>query len=182
MKAEQTFFKYYKDLPQWAKGVVIVGGVAISALVAYTVIKKIKAASDAAKAKRNLKNASVDLKNLIKQGIKPSYPNSQYNAWVSQLVSQFDGCDFSATFYSNSIPFASDSFMVLAKIIKQLNNDADWLTLVQTYSIKKFDQCGWGTGDFEGDLYSAITNELSTKETSELNKILQTRNISYRVS
>lgn len=176
------FFSYYKELPPWAKGVVVIGGAAIVGLVAISVMRKVRGAADLAKAKRQLRSASTDLKALEQTGLRGSFPKSQYDAWASQLATQFGGCDASATFYSTSLPFASDSFILLAKIVKQMKNDADWLMLVTSYGVKTYDQCGIGNGDFTGDLYAAIADELTTKETAELNKLLQERKISYRVA
>ncbi|MCE5295091.1 MAG: hypothetical protein LLF94_10840 [Chlamydiales bacterium] len=176
------FFSYYKELPQWAKGVVVIGGAVVVGLIGISVVRKLRGVSDIAKAKRQLRNTNNDLKALEQTGLRGSFPKSQYSAWASQLHTQFGGCDFSATFYSSRLPFASSSFIMLANIVKQLKNDVDWLSLVSEYGVKTYDQCGIGTGDFTGDLYAAISDELTAQETAELNKLLQERKISYRVT
>lgn len=176
------FYSYYKELPPWAKGVVVIGGAVVVGLIGITIVRKIRGVSDIAKAKRQLRSTNNDLKALEQTGLRGSFPKSQYDAWASQLHTQFGGCDFSATFYSGALPFASNSFILLAKIIKQIKNDVDWLSIVSSYGVRTHDQCGIGTGDFTGDLYAAIADELTAIETAELNKLLQERKISYRVS
>jgi hypothetical protein len=40
--ADNKIFKVYQELPQWAKGVVVVGGLVVTYIVGSTVYKKVK--------------------------------------------------------------------------------------------------------------------------------------------
>ena len=42
------FYQYYKDLPSWAKGVVVVGGGVVAYLAVTTIMRKIKQAKETA--------------------------------------------------------------------------------------------------------------------------------------
>jgi hypothetical protein len=161
--------------------VVVIGGLGVTYLFVSQLIKKIKADANAAKARESIANVKGDLKAIIDSGVQPTFSPSQYDAWASEILDVFVGCDFSATFYSGSLPFASNSFMKLVSIIKQMKNDADWLSLIKSFDIKTWDDCGWWTGNVSGDLYYGISNELTQPEIDELNVLLQSHGITYKI-
>lgn len=175
-------YEYYKGLPTWGKGVVVIGGLAVTYLFASQIISKIKEDAARRKAEKNLKNANSDLNNALNNGQSLTYGQSQYDAWVSQIVNQFKGCDASCTFMpEHSLICATDSFKLIANIIKSMKNDADWLNLVTTFKIQSYDDClSWINDKVSGDLYTCVTNELSNDERKALNKVLKKSNITYQ--
>jgi hypothetical protein len=42
-------FSWYKDLPLWARGAVVVGGLGVAVYTVYSVVKAIEASANAAK-------------------------------------------------------------------------------------------------------------------------------------
>lgn len=175
---------FYNDLPVWAKGVLAVGGVAIIYFTGKSLLKKLKAQGDTAKARETIRQQTADANQLAQQGMKPSYGSSQYNSWADGIKSQFDGCDISVNMVAPSWFRSSDlsgSGKYLANIFSKLNNDLDYLLLQKAYGIRTHDQCGWWTGDFTGNLSQAIADELENSEIQLLNKYLAQRGITYKI-
>lgn len=187
MKAGQRIFDYYKSLPSWAQGVVVVGGLAAVYFAGRGIIKKIKSQADLLKERETLKSVSSDLKKLISQGIKKSYSDSQYKTWSDQIEKQFSGCDWDEGLFKVNVPVIggwSGSGAKMYNILSQQKNDADFLALQEAYGIRKYDQCGpriFGiSGDFEGSLPQAVADELQEEEITVINKMLTGKKINYQ--
>jgi len=168
---------FYEGLPPWARGVVGVAG----GFVAYTTLSKILRKKSGT---QTVHDASTDLDQL-QQGttttppIRPTYTDTQYNAWAEQITKQFAGCD--PTYY---FPDGfSYSGRLINNIFKQLANSVDFLKLVTIYGVRKYDQCGvWPiSSDFEGSLFAAIEDELTEGERSRLTATLKSNGITYKV-
>jgi len=127
---------------------------------------------------------------LANQGITPSFQVSQYRTWVNAILQQFTGCDGSVakcpggwTGAINGTLSYSTSGKTVANIISTFKNDADFLSLQAAFEIRTYDDCGvW---PFNGSvknvtLSGAINNELITCEIEGLNKILASKNITYK--
>lgn len=140
----------FKQLPTWAKGLIavaVVGGTGFAAWKVYKVVqKRIQSKSNRMTAKESKK----ELQNLAEQGIKPTYSDSQFANWAQTLVQAFDGCGTGSE--------------KLYNIFGRMNNDADIHKLIETFGTRTFDKCGIGTGDFTGDLTSAIAYKFSGVE------------------
>ena len=172
-------YDYYKDLPSWAKGIVVVGGIAIVYFTSKSIIKRLRASASLKQAKATIEDSIVESKNLQHQGMRMSYSPSQYKSWADGLQKQFDGCDGIS---DNIIGVGwSKSGSYVSSIFGKLKNDVDWLELVKAYGIRTYDQCGWGTGDFTGNLNQAITDELDGRERIALNTMLSKQGIKYTI-
>ncbi len=178
--SKTNVYQFYTELPTWAKGVVIVGGLALTAMAGIGILNRIRKDAQQKDSKEAVLSAEAELKDTVKK-MPASYADSQYKGWAQQIQGQFDGCDFSSTLKVGKLIVASQSFVLLNNIIKKLNNNTDWLKLVTAYGIRTYDQCGWRTGEFTGDLYKAIQDELNKDEIEELNTTLKSRNITYKI-
>jgi len=187
--AQDKAFKIWSDLPQWAKGVIAVGGIAIAYFTVKGVIKLVKSGIESKDARRTQQEFKDDLQDLQNQGITPSYPTSQYSSWAAMIQTQFSGCDWKNNVFDMSDPLLgwagtfSESGKTVAAIFQKLNNNADFASLVTAYGTKTYDQCGtWPfAGDFTGNLFAAIQDELDQGERNELNTRLQRKGITYQV-
>jgi hypothetical protein len=169
--ANSGAYKVYSELPAWAKGVVVIGGIAIVYFTGRTIYKGIAKKADAKKDSQTVKDVKDEIKVNQQQGQKPTYPDSQYKAWADAIEKAFDGCDPLETAQNT-----------VNRVVRELKNNTDWLKLVDAYGVRTYDQCGWWMGSFTGNLYSAISDELDSAEKAYINKLLTERNISYKVS
>jgi hypothetical protein len=189
-------YDWYKELPSWGKGVVIVGGLGVVVYVGLKISKSITAKAAAAKANIEVTGFVSDLNNLQSQGINPSYQESQYKQWADSIQTQFTGCDPSLD-CNSSLNFSclsncsgsdwvkddscySDSGKIVYGILKQLNNDADFLALQTAWGIRSYTKHTWCGGDVPNvTLSAASADQLSTDEIGGLNLLLKSKSIKY---
>lgn len=170
-------YKYYKELPAWAKGVTVVMGAVVAVVLGKRVYQIVDNAILKAKAKKSLKDVSNEQRKLQASGVSASFPASQYKAWADSIQNQFDGCDVSAPVGDR----LSKSGTTLYEIITNFKNDMDFLELVKAFGTRTYDQCGWFTGDVENaTLYTAVTDELQSGEIKTINEALAKQGITYR--
>lgn len=186
--AKTKVIDYYKDLPSWAKGVVIVAGVGLFAYAGIKLAKVIFPSDAKKKQKESVDKVKKDIAALAKQGIKPTYNESQYIQWADSLAAQFEGCDFGQPLFPAGmnawLPVGftgwSASGAKLANIALKIKNDMDFAKLVSAYGVRTHDQCGYLTGNFTGSLPSAVSDELSQSEINTINKYLKAQKITYQ--
>lgn len=186
--AQNKAYEVWTGLPTWAKGVIAVGGIAVTYFAVRGIWKRIKLNAELEKARKTQQEFKNDLNNLARNGIKPSYAKSQYNAWADSIQKQFSGCDWNNNAFDMSDPLFgwagsfSGSGKVLVKILENLKNDADFAALNEAYGIRTYDQCGiWPFAtDFTGNLFQAVIDELDNGEINAINKRLAKKGIKYK--
>lgn len=163
-------FEYYKELPSWAKGVVVIGVLGIGYIIISKLYKGVKEQQKSADQRRTNQAQLEEKRNLENLGMRLTYPKSQYKAWADAIQTQLSGCD----------PL-EHSMTVIGNAIGKLKNDLDFLELSTAWGVSRtYDQCGWGMGDFTGSFQQAVNDELRTVEINILNKDLASKGISYR--
>lgn len=182
-KNKAQLIAYYKDLPPWAKGVIVVGSAVVVVYTVHAIVKALRDRKKTQDGQTNLVQYVKDLNEQIKNGVPPSYQESQYNQWAASILQQFTGCDASLVQCPDwlfSLGY-SDSGYVLAKICRQLKNDADFLCLQVAFGIKTYDACGIWNGDVGPvTLTGAVNDELNSCEVEGLNKILASQGLTYK--
>ena len=187
--ANNKIYQVYSELPSWAKGLVVVGGLAIVYFTAKSILKRVQQQASQKTAQETINTQKEEVKVLQEQGMQQTYRDSQYKTWADQIQKQFDGCDGSwgRTLLSFTPPTWlfntnwSNSGAMVANIFDKLKNDVDYLKLTTSYGIRTYDQCGLMTGDFTGNLQQAIDDELDEQERATLNKFLASKGITYKV-
>jgi hypothetical protein len=161
-----TTFKFYHDLPPWAKGVVIVGGGLVLYMVGYSAWNLIgKALAPAPPNLAEAQNAVSTVQSLAAQGETPTATSTQFQSWVNALVSIFNGC----------IHDPQD----LEQVYTNLNNDADIYELIATFGTQSITSClGFGGGTFS--LSQCMDKIISASEIENVNSILATKGITFR--
>lgn len=194
-KMTNKAMKIYSELPTWAKGTVVVGGIAITYFTARGIWKQIKKNIDAQNAQKSVAETKRDLKDLQNQGINPSYSSSQYLNWSDGIQKVFGGCDWgqpllSTLFDMNYNYFGlgdvawSGSGRYFSAIIDKMKNDADVISLSIAYGVRSYSKCSvlwglWGGGTSTGSLTQAVSDELNSDEIKTLNKMLAKKGIKF---
>src|SRR5882757_3604324 len=150
-------YKAFMSQPKVARGIEIGLALVVTYFAARGIWKFIKTRLDTAKNQKTINDLKSDISALGNRGISPSFPDSQYQGWADKIQNQFDGCDFSVP----ALWSYSTSGQTLADIIVQLKNDADFAKLVTAFGIRTYDQCGLWTGNFTGNLFAAVSDELT---------------------
>lgn len=170
-------YDYYKDLPSWAKGVTVVGGL----LIAYMIGKKVyNAITEKSKNKNVLQeseSASQDLYNLQQQGINPTLSNTQIDNIINALVEAMNDC-------------GTDENAVFNQF-KKLNNTADAYLLVKRWQIRYYRPCAayqpisyakwlYDNKSFGDNLSTWLTYDMTASEITKINKILSDKGIKFK--
>lgn len=140
----------WREVHPLAKTAIVLAGAGLATWGIIEGVKYAKKIAREAKSREAVKESKDTLKDLQKEGIKPSYSDSQYLAWAQSLQQQFDGCGT-----------GTDK---LSGIYSNMKNDADINKLIVAYGTRTVDKCGLGTGDFSGELTSTMAYKFSGVE------------------
>ena len=169
------FYQYYKDLPSWAKGVVVVGGGVVAYLAVTSIMRKIKQAKETAMSMQEVDSANSELQTEIRNGKKPTINNTTAEAISNAIVSASNDC-------------GTDEKLIFSQFDK-VNNQADMLLLVQIFGLRKKIRCVFSDDPRESfssaytppmSLSAMLNSELDTTQLQTLNNKLATKGIKYK--
>lgn len=157
-------YQYYKDLPGWAKGTVIVGGALIGFFVGKSIWDTVKKALAPPPVNlKEAKDAVSTLNALASQGQTPTQTDAQFQGYVSTLVTSMSGC--------------FQSFVNVQTVFSNLNNNADLYKLIAVFGTQTVNECLWGSDTYS--LSEALNARLNSAQVANINSILATKGISY---
>lgn len=168
-----VYEKYYERQPAAVK-VIAVGALAVGGYLIYRHFKK---AQDLAEANKAADLAKDELSVLAAQGISPSYPDSQFQVFVDNLVQAMTGCGTDEdSIYSTfrKIRNEADIRKLIAQFGVQFYQPCAWTSPI-SYSIWQFDDKHYG-----GGLATWLGYDLSSDNISEINSILRGNGINYQ--
>lgn len=165
-------YQYYKDLPQWAKGVVVVGGAAALFFVGRKVYNLV---FPSAEEKRN-QQLSNDINNEVSRLSKTqrqSFPDSTYNTLANTI--------------HNSMKFAvGDDYGAVQDSLKKMKNDLDVAKLIKAFGKRTSYAFGIPMGDY--DLLTFVRKELGNEyggltdyRVRDINKDWAAKKITYTI-
>jgi hypothetical protein len=169
--------EYYKDLPQWAKGVVVVGGIGILYVTLSQIIRRVRQNAESKFDLQESNSAKSDLEKLAQQGIRPTLSDSQIDNIINSLVESMNDC-------------GTDEDGVYEQF-KKLNNLADVYLLLKRWEIRYYRPCAatspisysrylFNDKAFGGNLSTWLTYDLGTSEIKQINKILSYKGINFQ--
>ena len=156
-------YDIYKEQPTAIKGAIALVGTLVVGYAAFTVFgllkKKTSELTDT-----NLVGNRKDLADVQRQGVKPSYSDSEFQAFAAQLHSAMDriGTDTDAIY----------------RVFGKMKNKADVLKLIEAYGKRPLWVSFLNTPDM--NLFDSLSNELSGDELDKINKILKDKGINYQ--
>jgi len=169
---EQTY-RYYKDLPPWAKGVVIVGGGLVLALVGIRVYSALFPSEAQKKARELLDKVDQEIKQNENKGLKPSFTESQYVSFANDI---YEGMRYAV----------GDNYGNVERILKMMQNNVDVAKLIKSFGVKQDYAFGIPTGSPK-DLITFVNSELgdeygglSRRRVDSINKDWRNKGIKYQ--
>jgi len=121
---EDNFFKYYTELPTWAKGAVAIVGLGAFGFVGYKVYKIVFPSLSEKKAKEFLNSIAVDKQHWINKGIKASYTQPQY-------------LTFATTAYEGMKVCVGDNYSAVEDVMKKMQNNLDVALLIEAFGVRQ---------------------------------------------
>lgn len=158
---------YYKDLPPWAKGTVIVIGTGITAYILIELYTKFKLDAKKMASQKEVQAANAKLKELASKGIKPTLSEANVRGFADQIIAAANdwGTDENAIY----------------RVFQALKNEADMYLLLSVFGIREWKGTLTNFFDMErGDLNYLISYELSSSEVNKVNSILSSKGITYK--
>jgi hypothetical protein len=176
---KKTILKVYEDLPNWARGVVVVGGLAVVYIVGSTIYRKVTSITSAVDEQRKLNQMNDDLNKKLKNGQQATYDDSQYNIFADEATVAFNG------FRLDIIPCStylglfcqSNTFRELRPVIEKLQNDVDFLKLQQAFGTRTITK---PITDITKTLPELVRYQLNHYEIERLNTIMSDNGITYQ--
>lgn len=164
---------YYNDLPSWAKGVVVVGGLVIVYAVGKKVIGIIIPSAKKLRNQQLAKDISSEIARLRKTK-NQSFADSQYKL-------------FANTCYEGMRYCAGDAYGDVEETLKRMQNDLDVALLIQAYGFRQRYCFGIPAGGAE-DLLTTVKAELGNEwggltnyRVDNINNNWARKGITYRI-
>ena len=90
--ADKGTLRVYTELPQWAKGVVVVGGLVVGYIAVTAILRKIKEAKTKAASLTEVNDATSELQTEIKSGKRPTLQKTTIDDMANSIVSASNDC------------------------------------------------------------------------------------------
>lgn len=146
---EKGFYKYYTELPTWAKGLVAVAVVGGVTLIGYKLYKKLQEDKLLQNSNKTSQDSNEEYKKLLKKGEKLTHPEMVYQTASNSIVNLLSGCEM------------TQSEQDVVKTIKEtVKKPIDWYFLVKTFGSQMVDDCGLGTGETPYALPELLKDQL----------------------
>jgi hypothetical protein len=167
-------YQYYKDLPPWAKGVVVVGGAVVVYFVGSRVYSAVFPTETQRKNRELEKNIDSEISKMQGNGKKASFSDSNYNTFANTIY--------------NSMRFAvGDDYGTVESTLKRMKNDLDVAKLIKAFGLKQDYFFGIPTGD-KMDLFTFVQKELGNEyggltnyRVKKINEDWSKKGISYQI-
>lgn len=166
-------FDYYKELPSWAKGVVMVGGAVIVTYTGFKLFRKIFPSIEEKRNRELVRNIDNEIKNNISRGMKPSFSDAQYNL-------------FANTIYDSMRYAMGDNYGKVVTTLKQMKNNLDVEKLIKAFGNRQNYVLGLPAG-LPIDLFTFVSQELGNEffvtnyRVKDINADWAKKGISYKI-
>lgn len=173
--ADKGALRVYTELPSWAKGVVVVGGLVVGYLAVTSILKSIKAKKTKEESLQEVNNANTELNTQIQTGNGPTIARSTAEVMANAIVAAANDC-------------GTDEKQIYAQFDK-VKNQADILLFVDVFGLRKKVRCPF-TDDPRESFFSAntppmslsamINSELDATQIATINNKLASKGITYK--
>ena len=158
-------YKIYDEQPKVIKSAIVLVGTLIVGYAIFTIFQKIKKAGGL---KKEVKDATQELKDLEKVNLRPSYTDSQFEVFASSLhkAMKDNGTDEETVF----------------RVFRQMKTKADVLKLIQVYGLRPETGGIWAGHFTDQDLSLAeqLNSDFDDSDIQEINKILKGKGINFQ--
>jgi hypothetical protein len=164
--ATDNIYKYYKDLPQWAKGIVVVGSLGLAYIIGSKIYVALKPKP------QDVINIENDINNLNNK-MTQTYPDASYDNYA-EIIYQAQ---------RTSVGNDSGSIEDTAQL---MNNDLDIAKLIKAYGTRQDYAFGFPTDKYSllGAMRKGISSDafgIFSYRIGSINNDWQKKGITYRI-
>lgn len=139
-------YKFYRELPPWAKGVVVVGGGLVLFMVGKRVYKSVFPSESDKRNRQLFNDVGKEIVKYQNSGQLASFPDSQFETFANTIY--------------NSMRFAAgDDYDTVELTMKKMKNNLDVAKLLKAFGKRQDYFFGIPTGD-PMDLFTYVQKEL----------------------
>lgn len=139
-------YKFYRELPPWAKGVVVVGGGLVLFMVGKRVYKSVFPSESDKRNRQLFNDVGKEIVKYQNSGQLASFPDSQFETFANTIY--------------NSMRFAAgDDYATVELTMKKMKNNLDVAKLLKAFGKRQDYFFGIPTGD-PMDLFTYVQKEL----------------------
>jgi hypothetical protein len=146
---QNKVYTYYKELPSWAKGVVVVGAGVVVAFLGYKLYKVVFPSASEKKGRELITSTDKEIRDAINRGLKATYPDSNY-------------IGFASTIYEGMRYCVGDDYGTVETTLKKMQNDIDVAKLIKAFGMKQ-DYCFGIPESAPKDLFQFVQSELGNE-------------------
>lgn len=146
---QNKVYTYYKELPSWGKGVVVIGVGVVAFLVGRKIYKVAFPSAEEKKGRQMLTNVNQDIRTNISKGLKQTFSDSNYDA-------------FANTIYNGMRYAVGDDYGTVEATLKKMMNDLDVAKLIKTFGVRQNYIFGIPKGNAV-DLFTMVQEELGNE-------------------
>jgi hypothetical protein len=165
-------FRYYKDLPPYAKGVVVIALTGIVGVLGYKLYGKLFPSQSERDAAKLLNSVTNDVAKFEREGLKPTYPSANY-------------VTFANTIYEGMRYAIGDDYGSVVDTAKKMQNKLDAALLIQAFGTKQNLVFGLDAGA-PMDMLTFIKSELGNEwwfinRIKQINDDWNSKGIPYKI-
>ena len=171
---QNKMYQYYTELPSWAKGIVVVGGVAVLGYISFKIYKKLFPSDKEKENRMLLNNVDSEIDRLKRSGQKLTFAEPTYNTLANTL-------------YESMRYAVGDDYGKVVEIMKSMKNDLDVSTIIKAFGIRQNYLFGIPTGEPQ-DLLTWIARELGEEwagitsyRVTQINNDWSKKGIKYKI-
>jgi mannitol-specific phosphotransferase system IIBC component len=143
-------------------------GVAVGTIIVFKILKAVKQAQEDT-ANRNETQSTANELQVLNQNpaTKQTITTGQANSYANKIFASMNGKGT----YEDEI----------VDVFKKIKNDADFLAISKSFGTRTIESRVWLVEDFRGTLIQCLADELSSGYVTDINNILKSKKIKYRV-
>jgi hypothetical protein len=174
MESKNKIYAYYTELPAWAKGLVIVGGVGLLAFAGIKIARAVFPSEKRRKEREINRNIQEEIKEAEQQGQKATFPDSSYDLYANSIHNAIQFC-------------VGDDYDTVVKISKRMMNNLDVAKLIKAYGTRQRYCFGLPAGG-KDDLFTSLQAELGQEwggitnyRIKQINENWKSKGITYQI-
>jgi len=173
MQNANSVYRYYTELPSYAKGVVVIALTGSAIFLGYTLYKKLSPSQSEIDAKKLLTSVTDDIAKFKSAGMTQSFNDANYNTFADTI---YEGMRYSI----------GDDYKAVRATCQKMQTNLDVALLIKAFGIRQNYFFGFFDAGSPMDMLTFIKTELGHEwwfgdKVKDINSDWASKGITYRV-